>query len=41
MITVNGKLMYIDGEDNWVATVELTRKEIEAANKYIQNISHV
>ena len=39
--SINGKILYIDGEGNWVASVELTTKEIEASNNHIKIIQNV
>ena len=37
-IEVNGKLVYLDTNLNWVATVELTSNESEAAQRHIASL---
>lgn len=37
---VNGKLVYLDHNQNWVATVELTTQEKEQFNKHLATLNN-
>lgn len=36
-LTVNGKLVYKDANNNWISQVTLTTKELEALNSHLTN----
>lgn len=36
-VLVNNKMVYRDGNGNWVSTVELTAQETEALHKHLNN----